>query len=852
MPFIYNPTSVMFYQDDLVISYKDFLLIAKYFDEQVFRGINPKKVAIVLPDSLTGACLLLYCLQKYAVLPLTTKSLATEYESVLENFAADIVITYESDKADAIHLACTNSNTPLLTIPELLAYELEHIRNTYSNLPLSADIFNLNQGKLILFTSGTTGKPKQVCLSWVNILASIKNISTSYNLRAADICLNVMPLYHIHGIIACLLSTIYSGGSVILLKDGFDVINFFNQLFDLSPSWYSAVPTIHQSICNRILAKYKGKIEHKLRFIRSSSSALPNKVYNDLVALFNTPVYQAYGMTEACHQISTQLATHPSAVGSVGFGQNVLIKIRDEMNSDQIANVQGTVWIKGTNLFEHYENLSKEASGFSEDGYFNTGDIGYLDVDGALTIVSRIKEMINKGGEKIAPKEIEDIILTHPLVANAVCFSIDDTYYGENIGLAIVTMADGKLNSETIKKYLGNFLNEFKQPREIYFVDELPKGKTGKLQRIGLSQTLKDMGILPQDNTLTYNGLDINQDVDLVNSITQIWETVLQISPIKDNDNYFLLGGDSILAIKLVNELNKQITKFNRKLSIADIFTYNSIRQLANYINQESHKYNYLIKQMNNSTSSKLLFFIHPGMGGCEIYFGLANLLTQSYQCYGIDNYNINNNKQITNLYDLANLYLSYIEEVRQQNNIGPNATYNLAGWSLGGRIALKIASILEKKGISNINIICIDAIINDGDQKIANMRKNVVSNHMKELHLWVEGLYQDENYVKNVKRAMNSEELISLESIASKLASTRILLFKAAKLDKDSLKFEDKLEFNNYVLELPNNNLDSIVREKGQFKTISLDCHHFNIMEQFNQISDKTIALGEAHFFHD
>ncbi|HLX53084.1 MAG TPA: condensation domain-containing protein, partial [Aquella sp.] len=240
---------------------------------------------------------------------------------------------------------------------------------------------------------------------------------------------------------------------------------------------------------------------------------------------------------------------------------------------------------------------------------------------------------------------------------------------------------------------------------------------------------------------------------------------------------------------------------------------------------------NPLIQLINQSVSLKLLFMIHPVNAGYESYNELANSLAQKYKCYGIDNYNMQNDKQISNLYELASLYLSYIEEIRLQNNVATDAEYNLLGWSLGGHIALAIASILESRGISNINIICLDAIISDGDEKLVNIRSRLVL-EIKE--------YEDKHYKQNSLKAIVSGWLVANELINYKLSWTNILLFKATK-PNNNLKLEIMHKLDKHILQLNCNNIDNIIANTKQLKVINLDCNHFDILELFDEIRQAT-----------
>ena len=343
---------------------------------------------------------------------------------------------------------------------------------------------------LVLHTSGTTARPKIVPLLQRNLAASAGNIATSLALGPTDRCLNVMPLFHIHGLIAAVLATLGSGGSVACTP-GFDGFRFFQQLQALRPTWYTAVPTMHQLILQRNERSADVIAASKLRFIRSSSAALPPSVMQRLEEVFGAPVIEAYGMTEASHQMAANpLPPAERKPGSVGIGTGLEITVLDEAGSELPQGETGEVSIAGPSVTSGYEaNPEANASAFS-GRWFRTGDQGYLDRDGYLYLTGRLKEVINRGGEKVSPREVDEVLLAHPAVEQAVAFAIAHDKLGEDVAAAVI-LAEGSSASEAeLRRYAAEHLADFKVPRKIMLVDEIPKGPTGKLQRIGLAAQL--------------------------------------------------------------------------------------------------------------------------------------------------------------------------------------------------------------------------------------------------------------------------------------------------------------------------------------------------------------------------
>jgi acyl-CoA synthetase (AMP-forming)/AMP-acid ligase II len=341
---------------------------------------------------------------------------------------------------------------------------------------------------LILHTSGTTSRPKRVPIRHRNLATSAANIMATYGLSAADRALCVMPLFHIHGIVASLLSTLASGGTVIV-PPGFDALKFWAWVEEFRPSWYSAVPTMHQLLLARAERNAELVAKSRFRFIRSSSAPLPPVVMERLEAAFGAPVLESYGMTEASHQMaSNPLPPAPHKAGSVGVGIGVDVAIMDEAGRLLPQGERGEVVVRGGNVVDGYENNPEANAAAFVDGWFRTGDQGFLDADGYLCLTGRLKELINRGGEKISPLEIDDILLRHPAVAEALAFAVPHSALGEEVHAAVVLKAAA--GERELRDYCARFLADFKIPRRIHILEALPRGATGKLQRISMAKTL--------------------------------------------------------------------------------------------------------------------------------------------------------------------------------------------------------------------------------------------------------------------------------------------------------------------------------------------------------------------------
>ncbi|KAM7207604.1 acetyl-CoA synthetase-like protein [Naviculisporaceae sp. PSN 640] len=333
---------------------------------------------------------------------------------------------------------------------------------------------------LVLHTSGTTSRPKVVPLTHRNLTRTMSNIKDTYQLTSKDRTMLVMPLFHVHGLLCGLLAPLATGGSMVVPVK-FSATDFWHDFITHKANWYTAVPTIHQILLKN---PTPNPLPH-IRFIRSCSSPLSPTVFYALEKTYNAPVLEAYAMTEAAHQMtSNPLPPAKRKPGTVGIGQGVEVVIKNDDGKTVPHGTEGEISIKGENVTKGYlNNPTANASAFTADGYFRTGDQGKIDEDGYVVITGRIKELINKGGEKISPIELDNVITRHPAVSEAVSFAIPDEMMGQEIGLAVVLKPGQKLGQDELKAWVADKLAKFKVPKKVYFTDVMPKTATGKIQR---------------------------------------------------------------------------------------------------------------------------------------------------------------------------------------------------------------------------------------------------------------------------------------------------------------------------------------------------------------------------------
>ena len=448
---------------------------------------NSDRVAIVLPNGPEMASAFLAVASYMSAAPLNPSYKQSEYAFYLEDLKPSLVVV-EENSTNPVRAAATDLKIPVVEAK----VHSGSPAGTFELFQSEADIqpSNLDHEALVLHTSGTTSRPKVVPLLQRNILASTRNISASLELTNTDHCLNIMPLFHIHGLIAVIATSMAQGASVCC-SSGFNAMKFLELAKEEKISWYSGVPTMHQTILLRAQKQPEAARALGLRFLRSSSASLPPAVFSELNEVFGCPVIEAYGMTEAAHQMtSNPLELGKQKAGCVGIVTSPEVCIMDSSDNQLSPGQEGEVCIRGENVTPGYENNDAANASSFTNGWFRTGDQGLFDQDGYLKITGRLKEIINRGGEKISPLEVDNVLMEHPDIQQVVTFAVADKMLGEEIGAAVV-MADGKsMDAGQLRKYAGEHLAKFKIPKHIVFVDEIPKGATGKLQRIGLAKKL--------------------------------------------------------------------------------------------------------------------------------------------------------------------------------------------------------------------------------------------------------------------------------------------------------------------------------------------------------------------------
>jgi acyl-CoA synthetase (AMP-forming)/AMP-acid ligase II len=498
--------AVVLPETNLSLTYKDLSSFvanfqALFFDQEspLFNQKKQLTIATALPNGLEFLVAFLgTTIAGNVIAPLNANYKQAEFEFYLGDLQADAILVPQGIKLDSELLKAASKfpethiveifYTPARATVDVALYvhnKIKFATETSRALVNTLGSFDSNVDEnlvaMILHTLGTTSRPKQVPLSHLNLTTSFKNIARTYDLSPADNTYVVMPLFHVHGLIGSLLSTLATQGTVIV-PEKFSAKRFWDDFVKYKANWYSAVPTIHQILLN---VPKPSKLPN-IRFIRSCLAALAPATFYKLEKHFEAPILEAYAMTEALHQMTSNNLPSKGKrkPGTVGQGQGVEVVVLNDAGQILPQGEIGEVSIKGKNVTKGYmHNPQANKENFTADGYFRTGDQGKFDEDGFLILTGRLKELINRGGEKISPIELDGVLLHHPAVDEVVFFGAADEHYGQKVQAAIVLKQGAKLTESEVKDYMKDKVAPFKLPTKVFIVDSLPKTATGKIQR---------------------------------------------------------------------------------------------------------------------------------------------------------------------------------------------------------------------------------------------------------------------------------------------------------------------------------------------------------------------------------
>jgi acyl-CoA synthetase (AMP-forming)/AMP-acid ligase II/thioesterase domain-containing protein/acyl carrier protein len=652
------------------------------------------RVGVVLPNGPEMATAFMAVASAATCAPLNPAYRTPEFEFYLSDLNARALVLPAGSDSPAREVAVSR-NIPIIELTFNLAAEpgIFTLHTSSRGHCASAGRAQPEDVALVLHTSGTTSRPKIVPLTHANLCASARSIGISLRLEAADRCLNVMPLFHIHGLIAAVLSSLAAGASVVCTP-GFDGSRIYEWLETFRPTWFTAVPTMHQAILAHPGPEDGPLQKTSLRFIRSCSSALPPTVMAQLEGRFGVPVVEAYGMTEASHQMACNpLPPGERRPGSVGIAAGPEIAIMDEAGNLLPPGERGEIVIRGPNVTGGYENNPAANEKAFTNGWFRTGDEGCLSADGYLRLTDRMKEIINRGGEKVSPREIDETLLQHPAVAQAATFAIPHPELGEDIAAVVVLRKGETSSNQELREFLSKRLAAHKVPRQVLILPEIPKGPTGKLQRIGLGEKLKQL----------LHAEFVAPGTPTEKALAGIWAQVLNAQRVGVNDNFFMDGGSSLSATEMLGRVEET---FGVRVRLDDFFKHSVLSHLAAEIDRRKaegpgkstaagpDEPEPVVVPIQPEGDRVPFFMVDLGLGW-EVR-DAAKYLGADQPVYGLRPSHLIGDGAVG--HDTRSIASHFVEALRE---VRPHGPYMLGGGCAGGIVAFEMAQQLAAKGES-------------------------------------------------------------------------------------------------------------------------------------------------------
>jgi oxalate---CoA ligase len=637
-------------------------------------------VAIVMPDGPELAVIVAAVACHATALPLNPTLTASELDDLFAINRLKAVILSNAMDGPAGAVAAQRG------LCQLIATSLEGSTRVALRTPpaftsAKRHSVDADDAAFILRTSGTTARPKLVPVTHRNLLVTAAAIQKWFALTPDDRVLCVMPLYYALGLRVALFTSLLTGGSVSCPARSSES-DVLTGLTDLAPTWYSAGPTLHRAVLERARSIGRGGFRHSLRFVHSGAAPLPDAVHDGLEEVFDVPVLQTYGLSEAGLVAANSATLGGRKRGTVGRRRPDELAIRSEDGRILAADELGEIVVRGPAVTPGYiDDTDANRSAFA-DGWFCTGDLGSIDADGFLTVAGRVKELINRGGEKIVPAEIDAALLNHPAVAEAAAFPLPHPRLGEDVAAAVVLRPGKIATSLELRRFLRATLVPFKIPRRILIVDTLPKGETGKVRRRDLSGRFGAESVEPSSSPWG-SPLEIE--------IAEIWQRLLERKGIGRDDEFFEMGGDSLLAVQMLLEVERLT---GRVLPESILFETATIRQLAESVVQsDTDADQTLLVELHSGTGRPPFFFVDGDFWGGGYYTRkIARLLGPEQPFYSLRSHGLRGDS-IPTVEQMAQDYLPLIAAVR------PHGPYRLGGHCNGALIALELARRLEAAG---------------------------------------------------------------------------------------------------------------------------------------------------------
>lgn len=680
---------------------------------RLLRGVGVKRndrVALIAAPGLETAVATVAIASAAVCVPVNPGSRPDEVKALLARSKARAVVSPPGLDVPVRALAESHG------VPTI---ELDLALDDGGALPAALDGHPPSPGDpaFLLETSGTTALPKAVPLTHANILATALNMRRGLNLSPADRCLNVMPLSHIHGLMV-MMASVASGSSVVVVRLA-GTSHIFELLDQFRPTWYSAVPTIHQAILSGAKAARSATRPQSLRFIRSCSAALPVSVAAQLEELFQVPVVEAYGMTEAAHQIaSNPLPPRRRKPGSVGVPTGCDVAVMRDDGGLLPPNARGEIVVRGPNVMTAYDGSPEVNARAFIDGWFRTGDQGFVDDEGYVFLTGRLKEIINRGGEKVSPLEVDRVLSEHPAVAESAAFGVAHPSLGEDVAAAVVLREGVAATDADIRRFVAARLADYKVPRRVVFVTELPRGRTGKIDRGSLTTLYGDT---PGDGAGQGRRVPYVPPAHVLEfEVARIWGDVLQRRNIGVTESFFDLGGNSLLAAEMIARVE---ALYGYRLPVALLLEGPTVRDVTNKVVHRPERSDRpkLITLRDQGTRPPL-YYLHGDWGGGGFYcFNLVQYLESDRPVHVLSPHGLDGEEPLQSIEAMAS---DHVRTMRAHQPVGP---YVLAGFCNGALVALEAAQQLVSGGQQVDMLVLIDPARTFVDARAAVKIMNVL-----------------------------------------------------------------------------------------------------------------------------
>jgi oxalate---CoA ligase len=651
------------------------------------------RIAIAMPNSRQAALAILAVACSAVCIPLNPRLTLSEIESSLGVLRPDAVLLVKGIDSEARHAAQYKGITILEAAqPKDGAFGLTILeaRPNAASASDEPDEPDPAAPAFVLQTSGTTAEPKLIPFSHRNMLAVAARCQAWFNLTPDDRCLSVSPVFYAHGLKVTVLTPLLTGGTVVFPAD-ISKFNYAEWFGTLKPTWYSAGPTLHRLVFDQTESIADAKTGHSLRFVLSSGAPLPRNVLEGLQKTLGVPLVEHYSSSEASLIAANLPRPTGSKPGTVGVPWPDTIIIVGEDERQLMPREQGEILVRGPTVISGYLDAPELNCQSFSNGWFKTGDIGSLDEDGFLTLHGRKSDVINRGGEKISPIEIEDVLARHPAVAEAAAFSVSHPRLGQDVAAAVLLRPGMTATPVELRRYLREQVASFKIPRRIVIRDHLPKGKTGKVLRRLLTESLKETAAaethIAAGPLLEESAIDLG----LVVQLKELWERLLNTAPLSLDDDFLEKGGDSLLAIEMLAELEK-LTDDTIPSSI--LFEASTIRQLAHTLSKRGNlKQKSLIQMHPNGGQAPLFFFHNDYNGGGYYALRLAGLLGSDQPLIFVAPHGIADELIPDSIEAMA------IDRFPLVASAQPEGPYRLCGVCASGLVAFEVARMLIAAG---------------------------------------------------------------------------------------------------------------------------------------------------------